>query len=431
MRIFIGPIEIAGIANGLLRGFDELGIKARLVLSVKHPFGYGVEESSVIINFWQFLGKHRAFPKQSLVRKIIFVMLHRAFGTVVLFWALFKFDAFIFLFGRTLTDTRFELRILRWLKKKIIFINCGADIRPPYLDGLMFACSDAGSHVSLIAKSAARTKRRAVFQERFSDFIVAQPSIAHFYQKPIINYFSMGVPVFLNYGVMDGGGHKKSIRIVHSPSNPIVKGSGVICDVVQGLIDDGVPLDFICLQGVSNDVVLQQLSQCDFVVDQLYSDLPMAVLGVEAACFGKPCILAGYLADGLEKYIKKEDLPPSLYVHPSQLREAIKKLAFDEELRRNLGGLAQSFVSQRWACKVVAERYLALLKGRPDQGWWFDPASITYVGGCGMPLENTAKLVALIVDRYGRKALQVGDKPALEKALVELADQFQLGGKCA
>ena len=426
MRIFIGPVEVAGVAKGLAKGLAELGADAQVVLSIKHPFAYGGEKKNFLLAVWQFLGGLRAAPAQSFLRKALAVVFHRAWGFLVLLWALRTFDAFFFLYGQTFTGTKIELVILRRLGKKIVFINVGSDFRPPYMDGSVSSPADVVPNIARIAQLACKVKRKILLHEQFADFIVSSPSSAHFHQRPLINWFSMGVPATFDLQPPCEPISGARLRVVHSPSNPVVKGSQTICAIIEELIDEGAPLELIRLQGVSNVEVLRQLQQCDFVVDQLYSDIPMAVLGSEAARFAKPCIVAGYLANDVNAYIPEIDVPPSLYVLPEHLRETIEKLVADSDLRRNLGRQAQEFVAQRWACKAVAERYLKLLNGQPQADWWFDPAAITYVGGCGAPLSHTSKLLAMLIDQYGTRALQVSDKPKLEQALVKLASQAVL-----
>lgn len=428
MRIFVGPLEISGIGNGLVKGFLALGENARLVLSFSHAFEYGEREKNQYILFWQYLGKLRSIPNLNYFLKISFVVAHRIYGCFVLIWTLFKFDAYIFLYGRTLTDTKLELMLLRWIGKKVIIVNMGSDIRPPYMDGVL--SGHAGEpDLSRVKKITQNTKRRVIFHERYSDFIIAQPSNAQFYERPIINWFSIGIPKECDISgyAADRENEKSQLRILHSPSNSGIKGSAEICRVIEQLIDDGFPLELVCLRGVSNNQVLHELKQCDLVVDQLYSDIPMSVLGAEAASFGKPCLIAGYLAEDVGLYVPPQYVPPSFYVRPDQLRSAIINLIDDTDLRHGLGKRAKEYISNHWSEKAVAERYLMLLNGEPKSEWWYDPAGITYVGGCGMPLSRIKNLISSLVSKYGVKILHVDDKPKLEQALLQLTINRDLG----
>ena len=46
-----------------------------------------------------------------------------------------RYDAFVFLYGETITNTGFELTLLRWLGKRTVVVFVGSDARPPYIDG--------------------------------------------------------------------------------------------------------------------------------------------------------------------------------------------------------------------------------------------------------------------------------------------------------
>lgn len=422
MRILIGPVEIAGVAKGLAKGFAENGVTADLVLGDRHVFSYGESRDSWLIRVWQRIGGRRAAtPARQLLRKIFYVLLHRTWGSVVFLWSVFRYDAYIFLYGRTLTDLRVELFLLKALGKKVVFVNVGSDIRPPYMDGSVCPSTDKSPDFLKLARLVSRLKKRMAVHERYADYIVSQSSNAHFYERPFINWFSMGVPTAFDVSGEGEGHGSGKIKILHSPSNPLVKGSEIISEIIEGLITRGHPIDFVKLQGVSNQEVLKQLEHCDFVVDQLYSDIPLAVFGSEAARFGKPCVVAGYMAENVSHYINIEDVPPSVYVLPENLESAIEKLVHDTEWRVALGRKAQHFVEEVWSCAVVARRYLDLLEGRARVEWWFDPARIDYVGGCGAPISFIKLLVKGLVEHVGVEALAVRDKPLLQKALLDLA----------
>jgi len=62
-----------------------------------------------------------------------------------------------------------------------------------------------------------------------------------------------------------------------------------------------------------------------------------------------------------------------------------------------------------------------LLNGDIPGQWWCDPAEVRYLSGCGLPQGRSRRLVALLLEHFGASALQVQDKPGLERALVEFA----------
>jgi glycosyltransferase involved in cell wall biosynthesis len=423
-RVFLGPVEIAGIAQSLARGLAEQGIPAEIVLSIAHPFQYEKPSSSWWQRVWQRLGARRvALGRDRLVSKSLAVLAHHAWGWLVLLLVIPRFDAFVFLYGQTITNSRLELWLLRRLNRKILFIYAGSESRPPYMDGGMFPgmANDPLPPTSAVLAATRRCVRRVAEQERFADYIICSPTTAHFLQRPYINWFAMGFPKDLLDLPPSEQRAAGPLRVLHGPSNPLVKGSALIIEAIEQLIAEGCSIELITLQGVSHARVLEELARCDLVVDQLYSDTPLAGLATEAAFFGKPSVVAGYFAKDIEAYLAPGQIAPSLFVEPTALKSAIRSLIEDPEARRDLGLRAQRFVRENWSAGKVAERYLQLLQGRPQDDWWCDPGAIGYVAGCGMPLGRVQRLTGALVREYGTDALQLADKPALQAKLVALA----------
>ena len=76
---------------------------------------------------------------------------------------------------------------------------------------------------------------------------------------------------------------KKKFRILHAPSNPNFKGTEEIRDTIKCLKNENIDFEYIEITNASNEKVLAELNACDLVIDQLYSDTPMATLAAEAA----------------------------------------------------------------------------------------------------------------------------------------------------
>ncbi|HQI24985.1 MAG TPA: hypothetical protein PLV15_09095 [Smithella sp.] len=132
-------------------------------------------------------------------------------------------------------------------------------------------------------------------------------------------------------------------------------------------------------------------------------------------------MIGGYFSVDMHKYIKKENIPPSLFVHPDDIEQAIEKLIVDVEYRLKLGRQAQMFVRTQWAPEAVAKRLLQLIEGNIPDEWWFDPQTIRYVHGGGVPAAQVRRIVHGLIDHFGIASLQMADKPDLEKAFLEFA----------
>lgn len=429
VRVFIGPIEVAGIANGLAQGLSGLGVSAELVLSFSHTFKYGGGGASRVAAIWQRIGSMRNnTPRDRLLSKGFWVLAHQIWSWLVLASFLPRFDTYIFLFGNTITNSRLELWLLKLLRKRLIFVYVGSDVRPPFIDGVWFPAGEGGAEEPDAAKACAmakRFKRKIRLHERYADFLVNSPSTAQYHEKRFINWFAMGLPKVAPEGhsTRDATGSPRdgSVRILHSPSNPAIKGSLAIVEVVERLRARGHAIELVKIEGVSNEVVLRELARCDFVIDQLYSDTPMAAFATEAAHYGKPAVVGGYFAEEMADALRPEYIPPSLFVTPETLEAAVERLVVDKDFRETLGQRAREYVNSRWSAATVAGRYLELIYGRAEAAWWCDPQDVLYVGGCGMPQPHAARMVRALIERYGIASLQVSDKPRLEQAFAELA----------
>jgi len=153
----------------------------------------------------------------------------------------------------------------------------------------------------------------------------------------------------------------------------------------------------------------------------------MSAFPTEAAYQGKPAVVGGYLAEHIERFLPAEDIPPTLFVHPEQLQDAIRRLVLDAEYRQELGKRAQQFVSSRWSSQEVARRYMLLFREQIPAEWWFDPRQIEYFHGFGLPSQSLAQLVDQLVQGGGRESLCLSDKPELEGRLLALAEQARGG----
>lgn len=396
-----------------------------MLLSTEHPFKYGGEPVPWFIRIWQKIGAVRtATPRTHLLRKSLSVVMHKLWGHLVFVCVIAKFDAFVFIYGQTITNTRLELWLLKYFKKKIIFVYVGSDSRPPYMDGGQFAglVGDPLPSASFLRAVTRRSKRKIRLHEKYADFIINSPATAHFHELPYINWFAMGIPrVFpacLNVSPIVPG-ITRPVRILHSPSNPLVKGTDEILAVLDKLCKKGYSIELINIQNMPNEIVLKELAGCDFIVDQLYSDTPLATFATEAAFFGKPAVVGGYCAGNAKQILNLSDLPPSLFVVPGCLETAIEHLIVDTDFRECLGRKARQFVLSQWSLSGVAGRYLQLLNNDVPAQWWCDPASVSYVRGCGLPEGRTRQLIQILIENFGIGALQVCDKPNLETAVMD------------
>lgn len=421
-RIFIGLTEIAGYYGQLAEGFRSCGIPVTFVDLSDNPFRYGGSSAHPIARMTAMASamRTRAIRRGGLRAVGARIAFRLALATLFVS-VVGRHDTFIFGFGSTFFWLR-ELRLLRLLGKTIVFVFNGSDARPPYIDGALMDPA-LGRSIDSCVDLTARRRREIHRIERSAHLVVSHALYLHFFERPAAGFQVLGLPgpgTGFDRDLPEPEPDSDTIRIVHSPSQPGAKGTSRIRSTIERLRSDGMKLDLIELQGVPNDVVHRELRRCHFVIDQLYSDGPMLSFAREAAQYGRPAVVGSYGWDEIRRLMPADSIAPVEACHPDDLAAAIRRLAQDPSHRRQLGRAAREFL-RGWASTLVARRYLRLLSGERPAAWMCDPSAVRYVHGVGLSEERAREIVAAVIRRAGVSALQVRDKPELERAFVAFA----------
>lgn len=417
-RVLLGLTEIAGYYTNLKQGFGELGIKTTFINFKEHSFQYKDQKDFYLITLYRHAWRIKTSAHHSNhIKRILLKFFRKTLRFIIFIWALSKYDIFIFGFGKSFFHHH-DLPILRLFRKKIIFVFHGSDIRPLFLNSKK-ASSNTNEMISFIK----RKKGELAKIERHADIIISHPFISHFLVKPFINWLRIGIPYHLNNRSpqLKNDSSNAGIRILHSPSDPKAKGTSKIRASIQNLKSKGYNIDYIEIVGKPNDMVLSEIDKSDFIVDQIYSDTPMAGFATEAAFAGKPAIVGGYGWEEMENIYAPDQIPPSYRCLPDGLESAIEKLISDKSLRLSLGKEAKNFVEKQWSAKEVAKRFLMLIDGNAPSDWIYYPENIRYIHGAGLPDHEVKRNLRSIITTMGKEALQLSDKPELERMFMEFA----------
>ena len=320
-----------------------------------------------------------------------------------------------------LYDTSFlrhrELPLLKLFRRRVIYIFCGSDDRPTYLDGGLME-RDASIDACIASVRAKKRMLRRI--ERYADVVITNPSHGLLHERPFVSFPIVGIPRVV---AAEPAPPRPSgrLKIIHAPSHPVAKGTAIVRATLDRLRQIGYDFDYEIVQGVSNQELRERLRTCDFVVDQVWGDTPMDGLVADAALFGKPAVIGGYGWEEFRRLLRDDTLPPSERCDPEELERAIVRLLTDADHRRSLGAEARRFVVERWQAATVAQRLIDLLEGSAPAEWMHDPAELRYVLGWGQPAERSRGLIRAVVDRGGTAALGLSDKPEAEQAVLAQA----------
>jgi len=425
-KIFIGLVEIAGYYSNLRKGFNELSIEAVFVDLSANKYQYDSKDNgeNLLITFARYSSiKFAITPKSNIFAKIGWKVIQNISCFFLFLWAIANFDIFIFGFNSSFLEFA-DLPFLHLFKKRIIYMFNGSDSRPPYLSGGYSLNGDKDdSKISECIKQAKKKKKIISKIDKYADIIINYPPQSCFHTRKFISGLFIGIPFDINKTpeIHNNKINDDLVRILHCPSKPALKGTDKIRKVIDSLKTKGRLIQYKEIIGRPNSEVLDALRDCDFVVDELFSDTPLAGFGTEAAAYGKPTVVGGYYSAYVNSDVPKEVIPPSLFCHPDEIEEAIDKLICDKDFRIELGKKAHRFVSENWSARAVAEKYLMLINNEYPSHWLYDPNSITYFHGWGFQEEKAKELIRALVKSGGPQVLQLYDKPEVQARLLKFA----------
>jgi hypothetical protein len=183
--------------------------------------------------------------------------------------------------------------------------------------------------------------------------------------------------------------------------------------VIERLRAEGLPIDYVEITGVPHAEVLKRLAECDFVIDELYSDSPLAGFASEAAWFAKPAVVGGYGWEILRRLPSGEWIAPSGTCRPENLEETVRELVTDAARREELGTEAKRYVDGFLGRTAFVGRFEKVLRGEVPVGWLFDPRDVQYIHGGGQDESDLQRGLRHFVQRQGLEALCFDRRPDL------------------
>jgi hypothetical protein len=416
--MFLGLGDTCGVYSKLEDGLKRIGVRCEFVNAYPLRDYSRPHRPGRLGRLVEWVGYRRWRAGRGSATRAGWKVVQALATVPLMFWAMMRYDVFVFAGGQSFLNG-WDLPLLRWFGKRVIVVFHGSEARPPYINGAYVGTDQPLDPPGCIALTR-RIRRWVRWHDAYADVVVTHPAWAHFHTRRVVSFLSVGNPYECPPAppsAMPG----TPCRIVHAPTRPAPKGSPEIEAAIARLRARGHRIDFVKIVGRPPQDVLDALATCDFVVDELYGDTPMAGFATEAASFGKPAVVGMHDRDLLVGTQPADMLPPGVVCHPSELEATIETMVVDREYRERLGREARDFVVRRWSPEAVASRYVRLATGEIPDDWTFDPAAVCYLHGWGLPEPRLAEVVAAVVNTGGVAALGVSDKPALESAFVNLA----------
>lgn len=411
-KIFLGFSEVANVYANLTKGFKKLKIDYTFITFGENIRKYDNQDKKSIFQILFITLSHRQSLSQGFTKRL-YQALHILVRIPLFIKSIFAYDVFIFNYNSSFFGL-YDLPILKFFNKKIIYCYFGSDGRAPYLSGNYILENYSLEQIYSISRNLYSKNQKI---EKYANYILIDLNYTQFFSIKAIDFLHIGIPMDLSDINIENNNYKdkSSINIVHAPSTKKQKGSMYFSKIIKELQSEGFDINYIELSNVPNRVVLENLAVCDFVLDELYSDALMAGLATEAAYFAKPSVIGGYA--NFDSRIN--EVPPSLYVEPSQIKSAIIKLINDKEFRIELGNRAKQYVKNYRNPEAVANRFLRIINNDIPQEWFFDASKSDYFYGWGVSKEDLKEFLKKYVGKFGKEGLFLSHNPNLENKILE------------
>lgn len=429
-RIFIGIADTSGFYSRLYDGLKELGVDCYFceLEYNKHVYDKKKDNNKVV----EYCYKLSTMQTSHLFANKIIKVWHQIIKGLVFIWAMLNFDTFILTRCKGFWGVS-ELILYKLLGKKVIMFCLGSATRLPYLDGTIVNGIYTKKKASLeelvnLSKKQTDTIHKI---EKYVDHFINLPAQAQIGRRKFISLTRVGIPISvpqINIYEKSSTLDKKKIRVFHAASYIGCRGSKEFGALMKEL-SEIYNVEYIHLSGVPNKRILREIQKCDFILDELYSDTPMATFAAEAAWYGKPTVVCGYFSDQYRTYYESGMCPPSLFVHPMQLREAVIKMICDNDYRENLGKQAQDFVKTKMSSVEVAKRVMSIINNNIPKNWYIDPLEMDYIMGYGLNEKTVKENINCIYAKYGMDGLCLEKKGKLKYAVCLILEE-QKNGDC-
>lgn len=429
-KIFLGMREIAGMMGRLNNAFHEMGIESDYYCMDGYAFAAEnekKEENAIIRRYRKYTDKINQFDNEYIKKWWRFLQMWNILH--LFFRALFNYDCFIYIFGdgmfhynKSLNKIKeLEFIILRLFHKKMIMWMCGSDSRAPYCNGALHF-----REVEKLKLEVEKKKKKVRMLEKYM-VLIDGPASSHFHSEPYLISQCIGIPVDEKERVrIDKKEADKKVTILHAPSNQKAKGTEIIRNILKEIDEEGYEFEYIEISGLPHNLVLEKMAMSDIVIDQLYSDTPMAGFATEASVNGIPVVVGGYYAEVYKKVLP-QPIMPTVYCKPEEIKEKIIYLIEHKEERDRIGQEEKEYIENNCRATVVAEKFLKIFDNSYPKEWIMNPADNVYVWGLGLNKQEVINEIVRLVDHYGPDSLCLDENSILYKKYMQLYHEAKKG----
>lgn len=313
LRVALGPMDMAGTARALADGLIARGHRPAVIVWRESPYGYRAD---------RLVATRAARLRFAVDAPLSFDVLHGQGGRTWVSYA--------------------DMILARAAGRTCLIQYNGSDARTPEIAAR--AHPARARAVDPLQASSVRRHRR--LGGRIAHAAVVQDlELATYLLEDYRRIFV--VPLAIDLAQIDrvrgtAAAHRRHghrpLRILHAPSNPVIKGTARIERAVASVAEREA-VELLLVSGRPHGEVLGAIAKADLVIDQLNSETT-GVLSAEAMALEKP-VLCEYQPRMLAPSARGTPVVP---VTGDELGARLLELCVDEARRRELGRRGREYV---------------------------------------------------------------------------------------
>ncbi len=358
-KIWIEGIETAGLIHTLSKGFSSLGYEV-LTFADKNPF-YNYSYTLDKYNFIEDLKSSNLLSYPLLTRlNLVFINKFAPNKRIRFFKRLQlrllkKIDFYIPVFDTHFLKENDFKEIVKY-KTKIIGYFVGSEIRIYSVFCKHYEVSPQALGFSFLNESFSDKATKLRYFEKYAHCIFSVPDQMSIATKP---YFHLQLPFDTSKFIFKINKNEKPI-VLHCPSNLDFKGTTVIKAVISELKNEGLNFEFKFLQNIPHTELLEELTNADILLDELYGNGP-GLLSFEAMASG--CVVLTKHLESSPNCFK----PPVIAVNKDNLKEKLREIVLNRNKQVELSQKGKEYLTEHNNLDKVIKDMLQKMEATPLQ----------------------------------------------------------------
>lgn len=228
------------------------------------------------------------------------------------------------------------------------------------------------SNYAYLAKEEARIARAVHVWTRHADIIIVD------WMMDGIGRWDVTVPSVLSIDLSlwtpkesynSNNGRNGPVRVLHSPNHRYFKGSEFLIEAVKELQGEGLQIELILLEGVTNETVRQEMKRADVLAEQ-FVFCGYGLSAVEGFASGLP-VMSNLSEEFYTRIFRRYAFLnecPTLSTRIEDIKDNLRALVTDPSLREELGRASRKYAEKYHSCAAAVRLfefiYQRILEGR-------------------------------------------------------------------